>query len=108
MTATHTHRTGKYAEAYRLGSSVRLGEIEPAADPKALGQGYRDGLKGAPYRIPKKGAGAASRNNLHATKYRHKMAKTHVKAWVLKPDPEPKLTPKQRAKVLGFLAIKAP
>lgn len=70
MTATHAHRTGKYAEAYRLGSSVRLGEIEPAADLKALGQGYRDGLKGAPYRIPKKGKGAKSRNNLHAKNYR--------------------------------------
>ena len=69
-------RVGVYASAYRLGLSVRAGEIEPALEPKALGQGYRDGLKGAPYRVPKKGAGSAARQN---ERMRKRYAKNKVK-----------------------------
>ena len=57
----NAHRTGKYADGYRLGASVASGEITPAVDPAALGQGYRDGVKGAPWRLTKKGAGSLSR-----------------------------------------------
>ena len=56
------HRAGKYAEAYRLGLSVASGEITPATDAAALGQGYRDGLKLRNYRLPVQGAGSKSRN----------------------------------------------
>jgi hypothetical protein len=83
-----TQRTGKYAEAYRLGLSARAGEIEPALDPKALGQGYRDGLKGAPYRVPKKGAGSAARHNERVRKYTERKKETHVfvAGWIEKPS----------------------
>lgn len=63
-------RRGAYADAYRLGLSVAAREIEPALDAKALGQGYRDGLALRPYRIPKKGKGAVSRNKLHVRNFR--------------------------------------
>ena len=66
------HRAGKYAEAYRLGLSVASGEITPAIDVSALGQGYRDGLKLRDYRVPVKGAGSKSRNAERIAKRRKK------------------------------------
>jgi hypothetical protein len=70
MVSLSAQRTGKYADAYRLGQSVRAGEIEPALDPKALGQGYRDGIKGAPYRVGKKGKGSAAKTAQYMREYR--------------------------------------
>lgn len=71
--AANAHRTGKYADSYRLGASVASGEIAPAIDPAALGQGYRDGLKGAPWRITKKGAGSKSRDYERCKRRRAKL-----------------------------------
>jgi hypothetical protein len=81
-------RVGVYASAYRMGLSVRAGEIEQALDAKALGQGYRDGLKGAPYRVPKKGAGSAARQNERVRKYTERKKETHVfvAGWIEKPS----------------------
>jgi hypothetical protein len=63
-------RSGKYADAYRFGLIARAGEIDPAIDAKALGQGYRDGLKGAPYRVGKKGKGSAAKTAQYMREYR--------------------------------------
>lgn len=72
LRAASAHRSGLYADGYRIGLDVRAG-ITPAENVKAHGkqwaQGYRDGKALRPVRVPVKGAGSASRQNARALRY---------------------------------------
>ena len=73
LRAASAHRTGLYADGYRIGLDVADGIITPAENVRANGkqwaQGYRDGLALRPVRVPVKGAGSASRQNARALRY---------------------------------------
>ena len=61
LRALHAHRSGPYAEAYRLGLRMAAGDVTAALDEAAHGQGYRDGRALRPYRLPTPGRGAVAR-----------------------------------------------
>jgi hypothetical protein len=86
LRAVAAKHSGKYAESYRLGLDVAAGIITPAQDPKALGQGYRDGLKLRAYRVNRGGKKTREQNAGSVRKYREKMRQTHkaVTRWVQK------------------------
>lgn len=64
---------GKYADAYKLGLDVADGIIEPAQDPGAMNQGYRDGLKLRPWRVKPSGKITPEQNRAAVAKHRKKL-----------------------------------
>lgn len=87
LRAVAAKHSGKYAESYRIGLDVAAGIITPAQDPKALGQGYRDGLNLRAYRVNRGGKKTREQSVTSTRNYREKMRRTHqaVTRWVPKP-----------------------
>lgn len=59
LRAACAHRTGAYADAYRLGLFVAAGAPAPQ---KTAGPGYKHGLTLKPYYIKRQGQGCRDRN----------------------------------------------